>query len=189
MGKSASGKDTVYRELKQRIPELGSYVMYSTRPRREGEKDGVTYHFVTEDELSAFEKEGRLIEKRVYHTVLGPWYYATIDDGQFETKSDILMLTTPEAFAGLRSYFGAERLRDIYIELPDGERLLRAVKREMLEQEPHYAEVCRRFLADSEDFSEERLSAAGISHRYQNMELLPCVEAIERDIRAEIDKG
>ena len=51
MGKSASGKDTVYKELLRRFPELKTYVMYSTRPKREGEQDGVTYHFVSEEEL------------------------------------------------------------------------------------------------------------------------------------------
>ena len=48
MGKSASGKDTVYKELLRRFPELKTYVMYSTRPKREGEQDVVTYHFVSD---------------------------------------------------------------------------------------------------------------------------------------------
>ncbi|HIU87494.1 MAG TPA: guanylate kinase [Candidatus Avilachnospira avistercoris] len=188
MGKSASGKDTVYRELRRLMPELKSYVMYSTRPMREGEQDGVTYHFVSEEELSELEQEGRVIEKRVYHTVLGPWYYATVDDGQLSGDEDILMLTTPEGYMGLRSWFGDDRLRDIYIEIPDGERLLRAVKREMQEREPHYAEVCRRFLSDCEDFSEEKLFEAGISHRYENLELEACVRAIAEDIKKAKDR-
>ena len=100
MGRSASGKDTVYRELKKRFPELSTYVMYTTRPMREGEIDGISYHFITDRELSEFEEKGRLIEKRVYHTVLGDWSYATVDDGQIElSHRDYLMLTTPEAFS------------------------------------------------------------------------------------------
>ena len=46
MGKSASGKDTIYRRLME-APGLGleRIVLYTTRPIRAGEKDGVDYHF------------------------------------------------------------------------------------------------------------------------------------------------
>lgn len=183
MGKSASGKDTVYKELLRRFPELRTYVMYSTRPKREGEQDGVTYHFVSEEELSAFEKAGKLIEKRVYHTMLGPWTYATVDDGQIDLSAhDYLMLATPEAYQGIRRYFGTDRVRDIYIEVEDGERLLRAIRREQLEPEPHYDEVCRRFLADQADFSEEKLREAGIGRHYENEDMGRCVSDIARDM-------
>ena len=186
MGKSASGKDTVYKELLRRFPGLRTYVMYSTRPMREGEKDGVTYHFVDEDRLRLYEEQGKLIEKRVYQTMLGPWTYATVDDGQIDPEGhDILMLTTPEAFIKLCSYFGRDRVRDIYIEVEDGERLLRAIKREMLEPRPHYDEVCRRFLADCEDFSEERLQEAGIERRYDNQDLEECIQRIAGDMEHE----
>ena len=46
-----------------------------------------------------------------------------------------------------------------------------------------YDELCRRFLADSKDFSEENLRAAGIEKRFQNVDLEECIEAIEREIR------
>ncbi len=183
MGRSASGKDTVYRELKKRFPELSTYVMYTTRPMREGEIDGISYHFITDRELSEFEEKGRLIEKRVYHTVLGDWSYATVDDGQIElSHRDYLMLTTPEAFRGLKAYFGPEQVRDIYIEVDDGIRLIRAVEREMREKEPHYDEVCRRYLADCRDFSEEKLRESGIVRRYQNEDLEACVSQIAKDL-------
>ena len=41
MGKSSSGKDTLYKELMQRLPELKPLVLYTTRPMREGERNGV----------------------------------------------------------------------------------------------------------------------------------------------------
>ena len=43
MGKSASGKDTIYKELIEKMPKFHSIVPYTTRPMREGEKDGVEY--------------------------------------------------------------------------------------------------------------------------------------------------
>lgn len=47
---------------------------------------------------------------------------------------------------------------------------------------PNYEEVCRRFLADQQDFSEKNISAAGIQKRYQNADLEECVGAIAQDI-------
>ena len=43
MGKSSSGKDTLYKELLQRLPELKPLILYTTRPMREGERNGVEY--------------------------------------------------------------------------------------------------------------------------------------------------
>ena len=51
MGKSASGKDTIYKEVRERLPELKTIVIYTTRPIRQGERDGVEYHFVDEKRL------------------------------------------------------------------------------------------------------------------------------------------
>ena len=41
MGKSSSGKDTLFRDISQRMPGLQTVVPYTTRPVREGERDGV----------------------------------------------------------------------------------------------------------------------------------------------------
>ena len=42
MGKSASGKDSVYRELMKKFP-FEKIIMYTTRPMRQDEKNGVQY--------------------------------------------------------------------------------------------------------------------------------------------------
>ncbi|MBQ0100362.1 MAG: guanylate kinase, partial [Lachnospiraceae bacterium] len=98
MGKSASGKDTVYGEVKAMLPALRGFVMYTTRPMRSGEEDGVSYHFVTPAFVEEAEKNGTLIEKRVYDTVYGPWIYATIDDGQIDPlEGDYLIPGTLES--------------------------------------------------------------------------------------------
>ena len=68
----------------------------------------------------------------------------------------------------MRAHFGEETIVPIYIETEDGLRLERALKRERKQAEPKYAELCRRFLADCEDFSEEKLAAAGIARRFEN---------------------
>ena len=80
IGKSASGKDAVYKAL-LKDPELNlqPYVGYTTRPIRAGEENGREYYFTTEAQLQQYEKDGRLIEKRVYHTVHGDWIYFSVD--------------------------------------------------------------------------------------------------------------
>lgn len=184
MGKSASGKDSIYRKLRELLPELRGYVLYTTRPKRIGETDGVDYHFIDPSTLSEFRENGKLIEQRTYKTVYGDWSYATIDDGQIALeKGDYLVPGTLESYLKLRAYFGLERVIPIYIELDDGERLLRAVRREMSETEPKYKELCRRFIADSEDFSEEHLAEAGITRRFVNDDIDRCVSEIRAFIR------
>ena len=59
MGKSASGKDSIYQKLQKKEElKLNSLVLYTTRPIRENETDGVEYHFVTEEKLEELEKAG-----------------------------------------------------------------------------------------------------------------------------------
>lgn len=174
MGKSSSGKDTLYKMLleDERL-SLKTVVPYTTRPMRAGETDGVEYYFCGEERLKEFEAAGKVIELRAYDTVHGIWKYFTVSDHQMEDKTqDYLLIGTLESYQKLRDYFGNERVVPIYIEVEDGVRLERALQRERLQQEPRYEEMCRRFLADSVDFSEEKLSAAQIDTRFENRNLL-----------------
>lgn len=184
MGKSASGKDTIYKMLKQRYPELRTVVIYTTRPIRDGEREGVEYHFTDEAGLSVFRQRNQVIEERTYQTVYGPWTYFTVDDGQFDLEHGCyLMIGTLESYEKMRAYFGQRVMVPIYINVENGLRLQRALDRERMQQEPKYKELCRRFLADEEDFSEENMHRCGIEKRYENRDLEACVEEIVRDIK------
>lgn len=188
MGKSSSGKDTIYKILKQQL-DVNTYVMYTTRPVREGEVDGVTYNFISNEEMQEYidnKKEQKVIEYRTYQTVHGPWTYATISDSQFETDKDMLMLGTLESYIKVKENFEGNENVDlvpVYIEVPDNIRLKRAIEREEKEKEPKYEEMCRRFLADTKDFSEENLQKAQIKNRFTNMILEDCVNQIEEYIK------
>lgn len=179
MGKSSSGKDTIFNILKDKL-NVKDYMLYTTRPIRNGEIDGKTYHYITDTEMQEYidgKKENKLIEKRTYQTVHGPWTYATISDEQFKTDKDLIMLGTLESYLEMEKYF-LDKLLPIYIEVEDGLRLERALNREKQQQNPKYRELCRRFLADSKDFSEENLERAGITKRFQNIDLDICVSEI-----------
>lgn len=181
MGKSASGKDTIYKKILEQFPYLKIVIPYTTRPRREGEEEGVEYHFTEREILADMEAEGRVIEIREYETIYGLWSYATVDDGQIDLERDsYVMIGTLESYESIRRYFGQAYTVPIYIEVEDGERLQRALDREKKQKTPKYAELCRRFLADEKDFSEEKLSLAGIrsEDRYENLDISECLRQI-----------
>lgn len=179
MGKSASGKDTIYKKVRDRMPQLKTITIYTTRPIRDGETDGVEYHFADRKRLKELQMAGKVIELRTYHTVHGDWSYFTVDDGQFQLdKYDYLMIGTLESYEKMREYFGAEVMIPIYIEVEDGERLARALARERQQKHPKYAELCRRFLADTEDFAEENLEKLGIFERFYNENMEETVKDI-----------
>ena len=183
MGKSASGKDTIYRKVKEQMPELKTIVIYTTRPIREGEQNGREYHFVDDDKLKELQEAGKVIELREYNTVHGIWKYFTADDGQFDGDDNYLAIGTLESYVQLRDYFGQERLVPIYVEVEDGLRLERALARERMQATPKYEEMGRRFLADAADFSVENLKEAGITRKFTNMDVDKCVQGIILDIQ------
>ena len=192
MGKSASGKDTVAKRIKERL-NLKSYVMYTTRPKRDGEVEGKDYFYVGQDDIDKYKEDGKLIESRTYNTVYGPWTYATINDKQLESEEDILGLGTLESYKSVREYFlrnGKDNLFPVYIEIDEIERRKRAIKREETQKEPKYDEMERRLKADNIDFSEENLKIAGIkeNQRFKNYDLDKCIDEIVNYIE-ESNKG
>lgn len=184
MGKSATGKDTIYKRLLMNS-ELGlrRIVPYTTRPIREGEQEGVEYHFTDVENKELLEAQGKIIECRAYHTIHGIWYYFMVQDEQTDLANyDYLMIGTLESYLKIRDYFGEDKVIPIYIELEDSERLTRALTREKAEKEPKYEELCRRFLADSQDFSREKLDEAQIRESYVNEDLEDCLRKIQERI-------
>lgn len=170
MGKSSSGKDTIYEELlSRRELNLVPFIMYTTRPARANETDGVQYHFVTQETLKQMQENGRVIELRSYDTVHGIWHYFTADGGEMDLiHKNYLALGTLESFARMKAYYGENTVIPVYIEVEDGLRLERSIKRERKQASPNFDEVCRRFLADQRDFSEEKIKSAGITRRFTN---------------------
>ena len=189
MGKSATGKDTIYQKLLyENELDLQRIIPYTTRPIREGEVEGREYHFCKEEDVQRLEAEGRIVELRAYDTVYGIWKYFTVDDGNIQLDAkNYLLIGTLEAYTKIRDYFGKEKVLPIYIEVEDGERLLRAISREKEQDVPKYEEMCRRFLADAKDFSEEKLKEAQIEKRFINLTLRKTIDEVEEYIRSQIN--
>lgn len=182
-GKSATGKDTIFKQLLEKL-DLTTIVSYTTRPIRRGEVSGVEYHFIDDKELENLKNQGKIIEQRSYQTVCGVWHYLTVNDGQFDDdKKDYAIVGTLEQYSQIRNYFGKDRVIPVYIEVDGADRLIRSVLREKKQAEPKYAEICRRFLADEADFSEENIKLLGIEKRYYNEDLKTCVNEIVHDLK------
>ncbi len=181
LGKSSTGKDTIYKRLTENEElDLTPIIPYTTRPIREGEREGVEYHFADEALYQSLREAGRVIEERAYNTVHGLWRYFTVAEESVDPKERDYLITagTLVAFRGIRDYYGAENVRSILIDVDDGDRLQRALNRERKQETPKYEEMCRRFLADSEDFSEDKIRETGIDVRIRNDELEQCLADI-----------
>lgn len=190
MGKSSTGKDTIYKRLLETDGvKFRKIIPYTTRPIRIRETDGVEYHFTDEEGFRKLEARGKVIEHRAYHTYHGLWRYFTVDDGQLDLEKDnYICIGTLESYNSTKAYFGAQSMVPVLIELDDGIRLQRALDREKKQAQPKYEEMCRRFLADSEDFAEEKIVQAGITKRFCNGDLQRCLSEIISYIKEELTK-
>lgn len=181
MGKSSTGKDTVYKQLlRKESLGLSKIVPYTTRPIRDGEKQGREYFFTDDSGFRELDAQGKIIEARAYHTYHGVWRYFTVDDGNIDlVNNNYIIIGTLESFVKTAEYFGRDKVVPVLLEVDDGIRLQRALDRERRQENPKYQELCRRYLADEEDFSEEKLEAAGVTLKFSNENLEKCLSEIE----------
>lgn len=189
MGKSASGKDSIAKKLFADL-DLKPIILYTTRPIRIGEINGENYYFISNQELKQLEFEEKVIEKCTYHTVHGDWTYATIGENIDIENNDYLTINTLEGYLRLVSYYSKDNVIPIYVSIDLNTRIERAFSREEKESNPKYKELCRRFIMDEIDFSEEKLRAAGITdaNTYLNYDFDTCLKEIEEAISFEIGK-
>ena len=109
------------------------------------------------------------------------------DDTVNLAANSYIMIGTLEAYVHMQKFYGKDKVLPVMIELDDGVRLQRALDRERTEDNPQYEEMCRRFLADAEDFSEERLKKTGIAKTFYNDDLDMCLEEILLYLQENLD--
>lgn len=159
VGPSNSGKDSIYMRLRKSFGDtLKPIILYTNRPIRSGEIDGETYHFRSLEEIDNMINAGIVIEKRVYDTVHGKWIYATVDDGSFVETENYIGIGTLESLKDLQDYFGGDNIIPLFIYVRKDIRIQRALNRE-LNGKQDFNEMCRRWLADAADFSQEKLDS------------------------------
>lgn len=145
IGKAGSGKDTLLQNLVDDNKEWNEIISCTTRPPREGEKDGVNYHFLEPVDFAAKVLQGEMVEAAVFND----WVYGTAYDSLDIDKINIGVFNP----AGIESMLHLPDidLQVFYIQCSDKERLIRQLQRE---KNPDIDEIFRRYKADREDFAE-----------------------------------
>lgn len=150
-GMSGAGKDRILHEVisydregfSQRFHKI---VNCTTRPPREGEVDGVHYHFLNNSEFAAKIFDGSLIEASVFKE---DWFYGTELSELQEDRINIGVFN-PSSIEIL----SADKRIDLtvfIIEASPKERLLRQLNRTT---DPDVDEIIRRYPEDKKDFME-----------------------------------
>lgn len=147
MGKAGSGKDSLMKAVLHHdtLNNLNEIVSYTTRPMREGEKEGINYHYVSDEEFLQLILEDKMLEATIFNS----WCYGTALNSLNQNKINIGVFNP----AGVESLMKDPRinLKIFYIEASDKERLIRQLTRE---QNPDIEEILRRYKADNLDFSD-----------------------------------
>jgi guanylate kinase len=100
-GPSGVGKSTIVAELARRRPQVVPIVTATTREQRDGEIDGVHYHFMSEDEFADLRDNDGLLEHADNH---GHWYGTPIDQvrGILAAGRDAILTISPEGARNVR---------------------------------------------------------------------------------------
>lgn len=154
IGKSASGKDTM---LKQKVAAgVTPIISYTTRPMREGEKQGVDYNFITWPEFKKLIEKEALTEFRSYKTLIDGkedvCFYGT-PLLELDTEKDYAGVVTISGVEAFIRVYGPENINVVYMQVNDDIREKRAMKRGSFNE----IEWMRRLKADEDDFSEGNL--------------------------------
>ena len=100
-GPSGVGKSTIVAELARRRPQVVPIVTATTRAQRDGEIDGVHYHFLSEEEFAELRDNEGLLEHANNH---GEWYGTPVDQvrGILAAGRDAILTISPEGARNVR---------------------------------------------------------------------------------------
>jgi len=143
IGEAGSGKDTLMQGVLKENPNLHEVISYTTRSPREGEIDGVNYHFIDGEKFGDKVLNGEMIEAACFNG----WFYGT---GYASLRSDCVNIGVfnPEGVENLLAAKDVD-IKVFYVRASDKERLLRQLYRE---ENPDCLEIIRRFKTDLLDF-------------------------------------
>lgn len=99
VGKSLSGKTTI---VKNMVDNYGytSIIKTTSRPKRNGEVDGVDYHFISDEDFLQMIYDKEFVDYRQYNTKLGVWHYGISYDEFYKRDKDgkYVIILTPDEY-------------------------------------------------------------------------------------------
>lgn len=125
VGKSGSGKDYTSKLLQNKGNR--PIILYTTRPIRSNEKDGIDYHFVSEQEFINMIDNNELVSYNSYNTVFGIWYYGIKKE---VLDYDYVIVLDIKDVDNFINYYGKENTKVVLIKCSDDIRMQRAMKRD-----------------------------------------------------------
>lgn len=108
-GKGGAGKDTVSKIL-QDVYGIPKVVTYTTRPKRQGEKDGESYHFITKEEFLEKMKSGFFAET----SCTGEHMYGSPAEAFKEKNAQIIL--DPAGIGQVTKKIGSENLQIFFLD-------------------------------------------------------------------------
>lgn len=184
-GRSGSGKDSIIKRLLRQNPNIKLLVPYTTREMRVGEREGVEYFFMNNDKFLQLEKEGKLLDHKIYHVFNSKEEPVDNHYGYPKPIDSISIITGPwDAYTDIRKNnpdTSEFKLVPIFV-TPEHEYelLYRVIKREARNKPPKFKEVARRFCADQEVYPKinEMIQLIGEDHVIININLNASVEKV-----------
>lgn len=131
LGESGSGKSTVMKRFIERYPEFHTVIPYTTRPKRDGEIDGIDYRFVS---IEVFEKRtsGRFENRFLNIVEYNGWKYGTLIKDYLDDYEHKIAICTPNEFRWLSTFAeieGKPEINSFYIFVPRRDRLIKILQR------------------------------------------------------------
>lgn len=146
IGKTASGKDTIVKELYLNY-SFKKIVTYTTRPMRENEVDGITYHYISNEEFKRKIDEGFFVEYKSYHSEFGEWFYGTSKESILNSDDKSIIILTPQGYKDILSKYPNLNYKSIYLYASN-----RTIRERLIQRGDDEAEARRRVRHDKKDF-------------------------------------
>lgn len=182
IGKAGAGKDAIAQALVQKNPQWNMIVSCTTRPRREGEINGVNYYYLTPDEFAHKILNGDMLEA----TCFNDWHYGTMASSLHEGVN--VGVFNPEGYECLAEMGGGGiQVIGVYVCADAKTRLLRQLNRE---EDPNVPEIIRRFTADENDFyhiDDDPTYPIVVINNGKRVALPDVVDALDKMIHASLD--
>lgn len=147
LGKSGVGKDAIVSMTKDDL-HMPIATSFTTRPMRDGEVDGREYHFITEEEFNELKESNQLAEYTEYNVADNSTWYYGLTKKELESHRYLMVIVNPHGLEQLTEIYG-DKVVSILIECDDMDRIKRSINRD---GKIKPKELCRRFLADEDDF-------------------------------------